>query len=994
MISKRISLIAVFCAFVILVGASYGAEDSLAGLRNALDKIETSNDICAVLGMPSEELRSPLWQFIMERNLLLYFQSPDPDDLVALRMFADGGGFLGNRVFVEEGGFESVHLADNLAGVVFVSDSARSSASEKELLRVAYPGGTILVDGKEIVKPQPEGTDCWSHPYHGPDNNPQSTDQRARAPYLTQFLAEPLFCPMPEVSVAAGGKVFRAFGHIAHKANQNAMLNTLICANAYNGTILWKRPLKEGFMIHRNTMIATPEVLYMADHESCKLIDTETGQIKDAIVIPDEVGDGPVWKWMAMEDGVLYALVGGTEVKIHTQPSRTPGLGHWPWGMWEGHDYRNPKTNFGFGRTFVAIDPDTKRILWQYDSDDYLDSRGVCMKNGRIYVYSPRKFLACLDTKKGDIAWRNSDADLLEAIGKDGRAQHYVTGYSTQTFVKCTDDYILFAGPQRNRLVVARTKDGKLLWDKEGGNLQMVLQEDGFYAAGPAATGTKYAYNDGKLLARLPNRRACTRATGSIDSIFFRTTGGTVRIEKTSNNAQHIAPMRPPCQDGVIISDGQLYWGPWMCGCQLSLYGHISLAPAGDFNFHPAIDDSRLERSDGNIGSVTDFRVRRGDWPTYMGNNGRIPQTSVSVPRQAEIKWSIDATTEMPTAPVVAGAVVFIGDRCGVVRAIDANGWQKWKAYTGGAIHFSPAVAKGRVYVGSADGCVYALDAATGRRLWRFRVGPAARRIPVYGKLISTWPVSGGVLVQDGVVYAAAGIAHYDGTYVVALDAVTGEVKWYNDKSGTLCEKVNNGISLQGPLAIRNNELQFEGGGVYQMARYDLETGKCVNTPREGLNSTFHTAFYAYFPEYAQYESVMRNYPDGTTLRYTASYEGSQHTSLALLGPAPKDTDAPARRTDRPIDRRRRQPQRKAVWQDNSGTRFKGFIMTEDVLLAAGVKGVDGNDQPSLTAIRIKDGTSLWRKDLPAPVVKAGLAIDSEGRIIAALENGRIVCLK
>jgi hypothetical protein len=160
------------------------------------------------------------------------------------------------------------------------------------------------------------------------------------------------------------------------------------------------------------------------------------------------------------------------------------------------------------------------------------------------------------------------------------------------------------------------------------------------------------------------------------------------------------------------------------------------------------------------------------------------------------------------------------------------------------------------------------------------------------------------------------------------------------------------------------------------------------------LNSTFHTAFYAYFPEYAQYESVMRNYPDGTTLRYTASYEGSQHTSLALLGPAPKDTDAPARRTDRPIDRRRRQPQRKAVWQDNSGTRFKGFIMTEDVLLAAGVKGVDGNDQPSLTAIRIKDGTSLWRKDLPAPVVKAGLAIDSEGRIIAALENGRIVCLK
>ena len=85
---------------------------------------------------------------------------------------------------------------------------------------------------EEIVKPAPAHADAWSHPYHGPDNNPQSTDQIARAPYLTQFLADPMFVPMPEVSVAAGGRVFRAFGHIAHKANQNAMLNTLIASTA------------------------------------------------------------------------------------------------------------------------------------------------------------------------------------------------------------------------------------------------------------------------------------------------------------------------------------------------------------------------------------------------------------------------------------------------------------------------------------------------------------------------------------------------------------------------------------------------------------------------------------------------------------------------------------------------------------------------------------------------------------------------------------------
>ena len=44
-------------------------------------------------------------------------------------------------------------------------------------------------------------------------------------------------------------------------------------------------------------------------------------------------------------------------------------------------------------------------------------------------------------------------------------------------------------------------------------------------------------------------------------------------------------------------------------------------------------------------------------------------------------------------------------------------------------------------------------------------------------KSISTWPVAGGVIARGDTVYAAAGIAHYDGTHVVALDAVTGQLK-------------------------------------------------------------------------------------------------------------------------------------------------------------------------------------------------------------------------
>ena len=211
-----------------------------------------------------------------------------------------------------------MHLADNLADRVWVTPAAAATVSRPEILRVLHPGAQAFVGTEKWTKPQPEGIDQWSHLYHGPDNNPSSTDQLARAPFRTQFLAGPLFSPMPEVTVAAGGRIFKACGHIAHKANQNAMLNSLMGINAYNGTILWRRDLRPGFMIHRSTMIATPDALYLGDDQSCKVIDAASGEVRDEIVVPAGIADGPVWKWMALQDGVLYALVGGEEIQVDT----------------------------------------------------------------------------------------------------------------------------------------------------------------------------------------------------------------------------------------------------------------------------------------------------------------------------------------------------------------------------------------------------------------------------------------------------------------------------------------------------------------------------------------------------------------------------------------------------------------------------------------------------------------------------------------------------
>ena len=46
--------------------------------------------------------------------------------------------------------------------------------------------------------------------------------------------------------------------------------------------------------------------------------------------------------------------------------------------------------------------------------------------------------------------------------------------------------------------------------------------------------------------------------------------------------------------------------------------------------------------------------------------------------------------------------------------------------------------------------------------------------------------IASGVVVKQDTAFVAAGLLNYDGTYVYALDAATGELKWQNDSCGHL----------------------------------------------------------------------------------------------------------------------------------------------------------------------------------------------------------------
>ncbi len=190
---------------------------------------------------------------------------------------------------------------------------------------------------------------------------------------------------------------------------------------------------------------------------------------------------------------------------------------------------------------------------------------------------------------------------------------------------------------------------------------------------------------------------------------------------------------------------------------------------------------------------------------------------------------------------------------------------------------------------------------------------------------------------------------------------------------------------------IADGELRFVGGGVYEVARYDLKTLKCLNTPKVQITSQYHTAFYPYFPDYGKYVSLDYACADGCTLTHDASYEGSRFSNLALEEPLAAGAAKPQKDVARWASQLQSRKRPKVAWEDKSNRRFTSFIVSSARLLAAGHP--DAKPEAAfLAAVNIKDGSDLWSHSLPAVPVKGGTAMDREGRIYAALENGQLVC--
>jgi outer membrane protein assembly factor BamB len=1034
--------------------------------RKLVDMGGVDRGLCVVIGGPRD---LPV-HITRCSNLLVHVREPDPSVVAVQRRLAEEEGLGIDQLIIEQGTVKKLPYADNIVDVVIsqLPDHALAVLSVSEILRVLRPEGTAIVglkdrssaqqlrkwaqDGKadnvkiwndgrrtrlRLSKPPLSGADEWSHWEHAPDNNPVSNDTVIKAPYMTQFLAEPFYIGIPAITTAAGGRTFLATGHIAHHVREWDMVNKLIARNGYNGIVLWQRDLPDGYFVHRSAFVATKDIFYMLDGDGCLMLDARTGAEKGRIQIPGLGGD---WKWMAMKDEVLYAMASekGAQVRV-MKGDRS--FGGWSWDdLSEGY-YVKPRVPWGFGNKVAAYKLDNKRVLWEHTEEALIDSRALAMSDGRLFLYCPDNHLRCLSSRKGKVLWTNSDSEVLHLIEEPGRGLVSMPGFRSACIAVAGPKALIIQGQTRMNVIALSPRNGELLWQKKkitNSPNVIFIDDQVVLDIGPEREHVAINSVTGSVLENYKfSKYSCTRLTASPDSLFVYGPG-TLRFDRVSKKVLVDGGVRPACNDGAIPANGMLYIGPWICDCNFSLFGLVAKCSAGHFRFdHVATEAERLH-TESDYEKIVPLEVAKADWPTYRANNRRSSSTSARLARPNVPKGTRPAPSwintpkqpHIPTAPVSAGGLIFVAGQCGKVRAIDAStGQVRWIFATGGPIKAPPTIAESRAYVGSGDGYVYALEAGTGRLLWRFRAAPVERHIMVYGNLCSTWPVNTGVLVEDGVAYFAGGIIDYDGTYVYALDAKTGKIKWQNNSSGHLNAELRKGVSAQGNLTIQGDQLLMAGGNQVSPARFDIKTGKCLNQSfDQGYPKANHGRFVGVFlgdHEIAGGRALYASAENVANKGRFVVHTGSRFNPMNFGGIPPAwsgDTVALVNFRDgklicfdgnealQRIEKGGTPPQRRwfglanAIKEDNairwsSDLDQKEFEVvslavcpTSIVAVAKFQKPRSAHPQWSLVAFNSQDGTPhwFWHYPLPSKPLPGGLLVGRDGQIVLTMLNGNV----
>lgn len=708
---------------------------------------------------------------------------PDPAKVTALRAKAAAAGVLGRSLYAEQGTPDRLPFADNLVDVVIATEAT----PQAEILRVLSPvTGRGTVGDKVLTKPALPGADDWTHRFHGPDNNPASMDAAFHLPAMLQYLALPMQTSFQGVTLVAGSRRVELTDWVTKGPDRALVAGKLRVRSQFNGLVLWEQELSKALEPDMPICAVDAGHVYLVSDNACavRVLDMETGKELAPVVFP---GDAKLRaKWIALDQGRLYALLG------LPSPAR-PAL-----SFLGGPDSAAIRAKqAAAGNIIVAWDLVSGRESWRHEEPVTMDYRTIAVHEGKTFFYSEKTRLACLD-KDGKLVWENKEVSGLERP-KGGTS--LIFGSSSTLLVGPTGQ-LRFSLPGATEGMIFDARDGRMLWKDTARNPHNFFVGDRYHTGGNVCeAGT------GKVLEKSPT-------VGNGCGIFTWSAG-------LAKGLGHVAfGVKSPCGIGTFVAGGVMSFSASQCDCWPYLRGVAGFMAADELRPEHPLEAGRAPTASVKAGT--------GDWPQYRGDVRRTGAATTAAGSAAQVRWIAKPDQvlpvpggynmqrlewlDRPTPPVTAGGLAFYGASDGSVRAVRiADGKTSWTFWTGGAVLTSPSFANGRVYVAGGDGWVYCLDAATGQLVWRWRGAPADRRIMIYGKLMSSWPVTA-LLVNEGVVYGVAGQWMQNGVVTFALDTATGKEKWlhwtdpYNDSLDYL-QRDDPGFGPAGQLALVGNNL-------------------------------------------------------------------------------------------------------------------------------------------------------------------------------------------
>ncbi len=709
---------------------------------------------------------------------------------------------------------------DNLVNAVVAEDLG--DVPMKEVLRVLCPEGVACIkqDGqwKTTVKPRPESIDAWTHYLYDATGNAVSQDDVVGPPRHFQWTGSPRWSRHHDRRASVSAMVCsgdRLFYIIDEGSTASIMLpskTVLVARDAFNGTILWKRPIptwhtrlwpfKSGPTQLQRRLVAVGDKVYVTLG-----LDAPTVELCAATGKTLRTYDGTfATEEILLSDGVLFLLVTPTpqsyddfrpeDVGIGTERDRV--MRDWPWD-------EKP-------RQIMAVEAASGKVLWK---KEHRVVPLTLAADGRRAYFHDGECLAAVDRRTGEAAWRSKPVERMPSVPTN----------IVPTLV-VHDDVVLFYGVTR-KLFGVSAEDGEILWSGPHPKSGHYCPEDVLVAGGLVWGGAIAGGRDsGVFVGRDPQtgevksefppdidiffmHQRCYRSKAT-DKYLIPSWTGTEYIDFRNKHWETHHWVRSGCIYGIIPCNGLTYTTPHDCACymQAKLYGFCALAPESKSRAVPkdAPAASRLEtgpaynnlpspargrgaggegaQAPGDLPSPARGRGAGGegaskDWPTFRADVGRSGRAKTAVPADLKESWQADLGGKLSTVVVADGRLYVAAIDRHTVHALDAaSGEELWGYTTGGRVDSPPTVWKGHVLFGSADGWIYCLRASDGELAWRFRAGPEDRRMTSFEQVESVWPVHGSVLVDDGVVYCVAGRSMFvdGGLRYLRLDAATGKL--------------------------------------------------------------------------------------------------------------------------------------------------------------------------------------------------------------------------